>query len=95
LCPFSVRGWRGAGKATTPFVIPTLVFTLLPLAARLWTLVSVEQGWWVRTVEFAPFLIGFAAPVLLLLGAYLELGRRTARAARLRPGVKAGALNIA
>jgi hypothetical protein len=58
------------------FVVPTLVFTAVPLAARLWTLFAVEQGWWTRTVDFAPFLIGFAVPVLLLLTAYLELGRR-------------------
>ena len=57
------------------FVVPTAVFTLLPLAARLWTLLTVEQSWWARTVEFVPFLIGFAAPVLLLLAVYLELGR--------------------
>ena len=70
---------RGQGNDAW-FVVPTAVFTLLPLAARLWTLLTVEQSWWTRTVEFAPFLIGFAAPVLLLLAAYLELGRR-ARAA--------------
>jgi hypothetical protein len=58
------------------FVVPTLVFTAVPLAARLWTLFAIEQGWWTRTVDFAPFLIGFAVPVLLLLMAYLELGRR-------------------
>jgi hypothetical protein len=58
------------------FVVPTLVFTAVPLAARLWTLFAIEQGWWTRTVDFAPFLVGFALPVLLLLMAYLELGRR-------------------
>lgn len=36
---------------------------------------AVEGSWWPRAVEFAPFLIGFAAPVLLLLAAYLGLGR--------------------
>jgi hypothetical protein len=50
----------------------------------LWTLVSVEGSWWTRTVEFAPFLIGFAAPVLLLLTAYLELAWRANRSAHLR-----------
>jgi hypothetical protein len=58
------------------FVVPTLVFTAVPLAARLWTLFASEQGWWTRAVDFAPFLIGFAGPVLLLLTAYLELGNR-------------------
>ena len=67
----------GLGQGNdTWFVLPTAVFTLLPLAAKLWTLLAVEQGWWTRTVELAPFLIGFAAPVLLLLAVYLELGRR-------------------
>lgn len=61
------------------FVVPTLVFTAVPLAARLWTLFTAEQSWWTRAVEFAPFLIGFAAPVLLLLMAYLELGHRARR----------------
>ena len=65
-----------ARMAGLGFVVPTLVFLALPLGARLWTLVTTEQSWWLRSVEFAPFLIGFAAPVLLLLTAYLELGRR-------------------
>jgi hypothetical protein len=45
----------------------------------LWTLLAVDQSWWTRTVELAPFLIGFAAPVLLLLAVYLELGHRARR----------------
>lgn len=73
---FSAR-MAGLGQGNNAwFVVPTVVFVVLPLAARLWTLLTVEQSWWTRTVEFAPFLIGFAAPVLLLLLAYLELGRR-------------------
>jgi hypothetical protein len=66
------------------FVVPTVVFTALPLAARLFSLMSTEQSWWTRSVEFAPFLIGFAAPVLLLLLAYVELGRRARRSAKVR-----------
>ena len=76
---FSAR-MAGLGQGNNAwFVVPTVVFTALPLAARLWTLLAVEQSWWTRCVEFAPFLIGFAAPVLLLLAAYLELGRRERR----------------
>jgi hypothetical protein len=82
---FSAR-MAGLGQGNNAwFVVPTIVFVVLPLAARLWTLVSTEQSWWTRTVEFAPFLLGFAAPVLLLLMAYLELGRRTSRRLELRP----------
>jgi len=61
------------------FVVPTLVFTALPLAGRLWTLTRVEENWWSRTVEFSPFLVGFAAPVLLLLAAHLQLASRAPR----------------
>jgi hypothetical protein len=68
------------------FVVPAVVFTALPLAARLWILLTIEQSWWTRTVEFAPFLIGFLAPVLLLLMAYLELGRRARRSVHAYPG---------
>ncbi len=73
---FSAR-MAGFGQGNNAwFVVPTLLFTAMPLAARLWTLMASEQSWWPRVVEFTPFLVGFAAPVLLLLLAYLELGRR-------------------
>jgi hypothetical protein len=73
----SIFSGRMAGKGTDVwFVVPTAVFTAVPLAARVWALFSVEQTWWTRVVEFGPFLIGFAAPVLLLLTAYLALGRK-------------------
>ena len=73
----SIFSGRMAGKGNGAwFLVPTLVFTAVPLAARVWTLFTVEAGWWTRTVEFAPFIVGFAAPVFLLLAAYVELGRR-------------------
>jgi asparagine N-glycosylation enzyme membrane subunit Stt3 len=76
---FSAR-MAGFGRGNSAwFVVPTLVFTMLPLAARLWTLTRVEQTWWTRIVEFTPFLIGFAAPVLLLLAAYVQLASRASK----------------
>jgi hypothetical protein len=81
---------RMAGKGSDVwFVVPTVVFTAVPLAARVWTLFSVEQTWWTRVVEFGPFLIGFAAPVLLLLAAYLALGPQRSRA-----GVKPSSVRV-
>jgi hypothetical protein len=68
----------GLGRNNAWFVVPALVFTALPLAARVWTLASRDGSWWTRSVELAPFLIGFAVPVLLLLAAYLGLHRRGA-----------------
>jgi hypothetical protein len=58
------------------FVVPLALFTALPVAYGLWQLMAIEQNWWARGVEFAPLLSGFLVPVLLLLAAYLELGRR-------------------
>ena len=73
----SIFTGRMAGKGSDVwFVVPTVAFTAVPMAARLWTLSTVEQTWWMRAVDFAPFLIGFAAPVLLLLSVYPALGAR-------------------
>ena len=70
---FSARmAGLGAGNHAW-FVIPTVLFTVVPLAARLWTLVSVEESGWVRALEVLPFLGGFAVPVLLLLLVYRAL----------------------
>ena len=73
----SIFSGRMAGRHSNDawFVIPALLFSTVPLAARLWMLASAEQTWWAGLVDFAPFVIGFAAPVLLLLTAYLRLGR--------------------
>lgn len=73
----SIFSGRMAGKGNDAwFVVPTVAFTAVPLAARLWTLFAVEQTWWMRAVDFGPFVIGFAAPVLLLLTVYLALSAR-------------------
>lgn len=73
----SILSARMAGRGNHAwFVVPTAVFTVFPLAARLWALAAVEQSWWARALELAPFVIGFAAPVLLLLVAYAALERR-------------------
>jgi hypothetical protein len=66
--------------ARTWFVVPLALFIALPLAAALWRFATSDEGWWARTVEFAPFLSGWAVPVLVLLAAYLELRRRTSLA---------------
>ena len=67
------------------FVVPTVLFTAVPLAARSWTLLNAHESWWTRTVEFAPFLVGFAAPVFLLLAIYLALVRRARPASTQSP----------
>ena len=74
---FGARMAAGGGRATAWFLVPALLFTVLPLAAKSWTFLTEEKSWWDRSVEFAPFVIGFAAPVLLLLLVYAELRNRT------------------
>jgi hypothetical protein len=46
------------------------------LLARWWSLMPHQETGWARAVEFAPFAVGFAAPVLLLMAAYGELRLR-------------------
>ncbi|MGQ0544019.1 MAG: hypothetical protein ACT4P3_01630 [Betaproteobacteria bacterium] len=58
------------------FLAPTLLFTLLPLAANSWTFITADKSWWNRAIDFVPFLIGFPAPVLLLLVVYVDLRTR-------------------
>ena len=86
VCAVSVFTARMALRGNDAwFLVPTALFTALPLIARVWTFLSAQELWWERTVEFAPFLIGFAAPVFLLLAAYLELGRRARHLASAMP----------
>lgn len=78
----------GRGRSNAWFVVPALLFTALPLAARMAPLASGDGTWWTRSLELAPLLIGFAAPVLLLLAAYLGLKGRAAHAVRPEPGTR-------
>jgi hypothetical protein len=56
-------------------IVLALIATWL-LLARWWSLMSPDDSVLARSVEFAPFAIGFAAPVLLLMAAYVELRLR-------------------
>ena len=74
---FSARMARLGGGNTAWFLVPTLLFTIVPLAAKLSGLLAAQSDWWDWTVALAPFLAGFALPVLLLLVVYVELRNRT------------------
>lgn len=74
---FSARMARLGGGSTAWFLVPTLLFTVVPLAAKLWGLLAVQSGWWEWAEALAPFLVGFALPVMLLLAVYAELRNRT------------------
>lgn len=59
------------------FLVPALLFTIVPIAYRVWRLFSVDTGLLHWIVELSPLLIGFLAPVMLLGLAYAELHKRT------------------
>lgn len=73
---FSARMAGLGGGNTAWFLVPTLLFTVVPLAAKLWTFHRTEAPWWERAMDLAPFLAGFAVPVLLLSVVYAELRNR-------------------
>jgi len=59
------------------FMVPALLFTVLPLALQAWDLYRSESHVLAWVVSFAPLLVGFVLPVLLLWLTYAELRKRT------------------
>lgn len=74
---FSARLARAGGKGSFWFLLPTFLFIVLPIAFRVWKVMSEDAGWLDRVARFAPFIIGFGAPIVLLLLVYSELRKRT------------------
>jgi len=66
----------GAGNSAW-FLVPTLLFTVVPLAAKVWGLLALQSDWLQWVVALAPFVAGFALPVTLLLVVYAELRNRS------------------
>ncbi len=58
------------------FLLPTFLFVVVPVAAQTWSFLTDDRGLWARLWDLLPFLLGFAFPILLLLGVYAELRRR-------------------
>ncbi len=73
---FSVRLARAGGKGLFWFLLPTFLFIIFPIVFRFWKIMSEDVGWLDRLIRFAPFIIGFGAPIVLLLLVYYELRKR-------------------
>ncbi|MHC4441275.1 MAG: hypothetical protein ACYTBZ_23000 [Planctomycetota bacterium] len=58
------------------FFVPTLLFTVIPLVAKVWKFFTEEKSLLSRLLEIAPFLFGFVLPLGLLLFIYYELSKR-------------------
>ena len=73
----SVRLARAGGKSSFWFFLPMLLFTVFPIAIVVWKAMTEDVSWLDRVVKLTPFIIGFGAPVVLLLIVYYELRKRT------------------
>jgi len=74
---FATRLAKTGGKGSVWFLLPTLLFTVVPLIITLWSAFAQDVSWTERAASLVPFIMGFAAPVLLLLAVYYELRKRT------------------
>ncbi|KQT36601.1 MULTISPECIES: hypothetical protein [unclassified Methylophilus] len=63
---------RGA-TSTIWFLVPTLLFTVIPLLAKLWSAFTSQTGIVDMLVDLIPLLVGFVIPVILLSAVYLDL----------------------
>lgn len=66
---------RGA-TSTIWFLIPTLLFTVLPLLAKAWSLFNSQTGIADTLIDLVPLLVGFVIPVCLLSSVYLDLRKK-------------------
>lgn len=66
---------RGA-TSTIWFLIPTLLFTIIPLLAKLWSAFTSQTGIIDMLVDLIPLLVGFVIPVVLLSVVYLDLRKK-------------------
>jgi hypothetical protein len=74
---FSARLARAGGKSSLWFLLPTLLFTVVPIAMNIWNAVTGTTSWLNRLSGLIPFILSFGAPIILLLLVYYELRRRT------------------
>jgi hypothetical protein len=75
---FSARMAKLGAANSAWFMVPTLLFTIVPLGAKLFTLYTTESTAWSRLIDLMPLLVGFVLPVALLVVVYAELRRRQA-----------------
>jgi hypothetical protein len=59
------------------FLVPTLLFTVLPFVVNIWKFFTSDSNLWKRIIDFTPFLVGFALPIGILLVVYDELRKQT------------------
>jgi glucan phosphoethanolaminetransferase (alkaline phosphatase superfamily) len=73
---FTTRLAKVGEKRTFWFLLPTLLFTVVPITFMIWNTLSADASWFDRLIKLIPFIIGFGAPLILLLIIYYELRKR-------------------
>ncbi len=74
---FSVRLAKANGASTFWFMLPTMLFTIIPISWMLWKGFTGESSGFERFLNLSGFFIGFAIPMALLFIIYFELRKRS------------------
>lgn len=67
---------RNKARNTAWFLVPTVLFTVVPLIVKVWRIFTEEKSLLQKVWDHTPFLIGFLLPVGLLIYVYMELRSR-------------------
>ncbi len=74
---FCARLAKRGANSTLWFILPTLLFTGVPLCITVWRLFNTEADWMDAGLDLVPLLVGFVVPVTLLSVVYLDLRKKT------------------
>ncbi len=67
---------RNRARNTAWFLVPTVLFTVVPLIVKVWRVFTEEKSMLQKIWDYTPFLIGFLLPVAILVYVYWELRNR-------------------
>jgi len=81
---FAVRLAKAGGKSSFWFLLPTLLFTVVPIVIAVWQALTSEGNWIDRLFSLIPFFVGFGLPIILLVLVYYELRKRALNENRLK-----------
>ena len=59
------------------YLLPTILFTILPIVYTAWKVLGHNSGWFDRLRRLTPCAAGFVLPMILLAIVYCELRKRT------------------
>lgn len=74
---FCARLAKRGANSTLWFILPTLLFTGVPLCIKVWRLFNTEADWMDAGLDLVPLLVGFVVPVAVLSVVYLDLRKKT------------------